>query len=136
MTELEWARRHLQKCQGRLAEMRALHVRLQDSCKEWTDVALAKLAKIDAETELRAALSWAWDAQQRSTHDDFRDVGVSRVRHLKRGTEYEVIGTARLQSAKPVRDMDPVVVYRADKDGTLWARAEGEFCDGRFAPVF
>jgi hypothetical protein len=65
MTELDRARRHLQKCQERLAEMRALHVRLQGSCKDWTDVALARLAKFDAETELRAALSWAWDAQER-----------------------------------------------------------------------
>lgn len=32
-------------------------------------------------------------------------------------------------------DGDTVVIYRAEADGTFWARSEPEFTDGRFIPV-
>lgn len=51
--------------------------------------------------------------------------------HVKRGTEYRHIGTARIQSDVPLADYDLVEVYQAE-DGDLWARATGEFFDGRF----
>lgn len=55
-----------------------------------------------------------------------------RVRHLKRGTEYTVIGTGRAQGN--LTDDDPAVVYRGD-DGSLWVRHQAEFSDGRFEEI-
>lgn len=55
-------------------------------------------------------------------------------RHLKRGSTYQVIGTASLQAGSPVGEAAMLVVYRGQK-GDLWARPEVEFDDGRFAPV-
>lgn len=57
--------------------------------------------------------------------------GGERYRHVKRGTEYEVIGTAELQMSRDLVDGSSLVIYRGD-DGKLWAREEGEFHDGRF----
>jgi len=57
-----------------------------------------------------------------------------RVRHVKRGTVYVVIGKALLQSERPVQDYAEVVVYQGD-DGQLWARPVMEFEDGRFEPA-
>lgn len=53
-------------------------------------------------------------------------------RHLKRGTEYAVIGTASVQAEQPIAEGALVVVYRSLSDGSLWARPESEFHDGRF----
>jgi hypothetical protein len=69
---------------------------------------------------------------------------LERVRHVKRGTEYEVLHEGvQLQVATHKRllddwalalvEGDKLVVYRGD-DGKLWAREESEFRDGRFAP--
>lgn len=55
-----------------------------------------------------------------------------RWQHVKRGSEYTLIGHARLQTSGELSDMDNMVVYRAD-DGTLWVRPVSEFYDGRFA---
>lgn len=55
-----------------------------------------------------------------------------RVRHLKRGTEYEVLGRASVQASHPIQEGDTVVVYRGEADGALWARPADEFEDGRF----
>lgn len=58
-----------------------------------------------------------------------------RYRHVKRGTEYEVIGLASLQIATgDLVDGSSLVIYRGE-DGQLWAREEGEFHDGRFVEV-
>lgn len=57
-----------------------------------------------------------------------------RVRHLKRGTEYEVIGQAWLQTQTLLVDMEPMIVYRGE-DGTLWVRPESEFTPDRFQLV-
>ena len=57
-----------------------------------------------------------------------------RVRHKKRGTTYEVIGTARLQAASPLPDDATLVLYRGDDD-QIWARYVAEFEDGRFENV-
>lgn len=58
-----------------------------------------------------------------------------KYRHKARSTIYTVVGEATLQTAIPVRDGTPVVVYRADADGQLWVRPVGEFADGRFERV-
>lgn len=55
-------------------------------------------------------------------------------RHVKRGTEYRLIGTARIQSEIPLVDDSEVEIY-VGKDGDLWARRKIEFHDGRFVPT-
>jgi hypothetical protein len=59
----------------------------------------------------------------------------TRVRHKKRGTEYEVLGEADLQTEKPLRDYAVVMVYRDPATGRLWVRPVDEFNDGRFEVV-
>jgi hypothetical protein len=69
-----------------------------------------------------------------------------RVRHLKRGTEYEVLGEAEAQVATGHRDIDDMTytdiqdgsrltVYRCLKTGKLWTRLTDEFRDGRFETI-
>jgi hypothetical protein len=56
----------------------------------------------------------------------------NRVRHLGRGTEYDVVATGTLQcTANAALDEQPVVIYRGD-DGRYWVRGVTEFNDGRF----
>ncbi|MEG3086201.1 hypothetical protein [Sphingomonas sp. PB4P5] len=52
-------------------------------------------------------------------------------RHKKRGTLYEMIGTAELQASQPRCEHAELAIYRGE-DGKLWARNTGEFHDGRF----
>lgn len=54
------------------------------------------------------------------------------AKHIKRGTTYDVLGEAHIQTDKPLSDMDRVVVYRCHETGHLWARRYAEFIDGRF----
>lgn len=54
-----------------------------------------------------------------------------RIRHRKRGTQYTIIGPARLQTEQPIRDDEIVIVYQGN-DGQLWARPLAELTDGRF----
>lgn len=65
-------------------------------------------------------------------------------RHVKRGTEYQLIGIGKMQAEgwatysdgvgySPV-DMREVAIYRGD-DGQLWVRPVAEINDGRFAPI-
>lgn len=60
--------------------------------------------------------------------------GEGKWRHLKRGTVYEVIGTAELQAGQLQLEHAELVIYRGE-DGKLWARNSAEFHDGRFAPA-
>lgn len=55
-------------------------------------------------------------------------------RHLKRGSTYEVVGVAKLQTAltEGLADEAPMVVYRNETTGKLSVRSLDEFCDGRF----
>lgn len=63
------------------------------------------------------------------------NVAGAFVRHLKRGTEYEVVATGTLQcAANAALDEQPVVVYRGE-DGRYWVRGVTEFNDGRFEEV-
>jgi hypothetical protein len=57
---------------------------------------------------------------------------VRLFRHKKRGTVYELIGVGRAQGM--LTDDDPVVLYRGE-DGSLWARHQVEFSDGRFEEI-
>lgn len=58
----------------------------------------------------------------------------TRWRHLKRGTSYEVVGVAKLQTAltEGLADETPMVVYRNEATNKLSVRSLDEFCDGRF----
>ncbi len=55
-----------------------------------------------------------------------------RVRHLVRGSSYDVVcEAANVQASAPIREGDKVAVYLAE-DETVWVRPVGEFNDGRF----
>lgn len=56
-------------------------------------------------------------------------------RHIKRGTEYEIIGVGDLQMSRDLLvDGSSMVLYRG-ANGQLCCREEGEFLDGRFERV-
>ncbi len=59
---------------------------------------------------------------------------IATHRHKARGSSYQLIGGATIQTAGKLADMDAVVIYR-NEDGTLWARSPSEFFDGRFDEV-
>lgn len=73
----------------------------------------------------------------RTAARDKRDAAPKRWRHVERGTTYTEIERGKLQKTPSsfLYDMDEVVVYRADADGSLWVRSAREFDDGRFVPV-
>lgn len=56
-----------------------------------------------------------------------------RYRHVARGTEYELLGTAELQDSagSGVEEGALLAIYRGT-DGRIWARRHSEFGDGRF----
>lgn len=54
------------------------------------------------------------------------------LRHRKRGTTYEVVGLATLQTDAPLTDEAKVAVYRCDRTGKLWVRPVEEFTEERF----
>lgn len=58
---------------------------------------------------------------------------MMKAKHLKRGTTYDIIGTAEIQtSGDPIKEGDAVTVYRSHETGKLWVRPLHEFYDGRF----
>lgn len=63
---------------------------------------------------------------------------LRRVRHVRRGSEYEVLGEAEgqvsVKGAVILEEGDRVVVYRG-ADGRLWWRVPEEFSDGRFVDI-
>lgn len=58
-----------------------------------------------------------------------------KVKHKKRGTSYVVIGNGIAQCTVPIKDMEPVTVYRDIHDGRLCVRPPHEFEDGRFTEI-
>mgnify|MGYP000364350470 CR=1 FL=1 len=55
-------------------------------------------------------------------------------RHVKRGTGYHRMATAKMQATDPVTDMQTVEIYQGE-DGQWWVRPTSEFNDGRFEEV-
>lgn len=63
-----------------------------------------------------------------------RAEGGKRWRHKKRGSTYVEIGRGKMQVAadSSLLDEEPIVIYRSEQDGSLWARPVTDFEDGRF----
>ena len=55
--------------------------------------------------------------------------------HVKRGTEYRLIGRGKIQQNGP-SDMAEVMIYQDVNDGSFWVRPPSEFYDGRFKEIF
>lgn len=57
--------------------------------------------------------------------------------HKKTGGVYRVLGTAKVQTDKPLTDYMEVEVYQSEKDGSLWVRGVDEFRERfeRCAPI-
>jgi len=58
-----------------------------------------------------------------------------RFRHIKRGSTYQLIGVADLQSSFDIHEGCLLAIYRCEADGRLWARPAVEFNDGRFEEI-
>ena len=67
-------------------------------------------------------------------YDALTGTGGEVWRHKKRGNEYTVIATGKVQTETGLADMADVTIYRGD-GGDIWARATAEFYDGRFERV-
>lgn len=55
-------------------------------------------------------------------------------RHVKRGSHYMHLATAKMQTSGHIEDMQSVEVYQAE-DGEWWVRPSHEFNDGRFEEI-
>jgi CDGSH-type Zn-finger protein len=97
---------------------------------------VSALAYDEIAAKLRAAgYDHAFDTDEGAI--DMQGIGLVRAapthRHVKRGTLYDVLGQAELQSSGgPVPERATLTVYRGADDGKLWARPQPEFEDGRF----
>jgi hypothetical protein len=54
---------------------------------------------------------------------------AERVRHIKRGSTYRVIGRGKVQTDQMLFDDEDVVIYRGEADGKFWVREPREFDD-------
>ena len=93
-----------------------------DALADLADAQAQEIARLRAENERLQNLDHVcrWNEAFSPTHQ-----------HKKRGSTYELLGTARIQSDEPLADMAAVEVY-IGREGDLWARRQSEFHDGRF----
>src|SRR5581483_6761261 len=111
--------------------------------------AFAPEGKILNRRAIHAAVKMAWKAyndcveqvadalqgvSERRPTQESREGWKPTHRHVKRGTDYQVIGTASLQAGEPIGEAASLVIYK-DAKGRLWARPEVEVDDGRFEPL-
>lgn len=101
----------------------------REEIQKWSYGCAGKSHGVHINSKVLAALCdlalQALDMEPRPTH-----------RHIKTGGLYQMLGSGAVQSERPLTDMQAVVIYRAMKDGTLWAREFHEFHDAaRFEPL-
>lgn len=126
------------ECQAKISDCTITKRATDDECADLIKQ-LRESSRRDADNAARiAALSIA-----PSTADGWRPTH----RHMKRGTEYVLLGIGKMQTAawrEPMAntttgsvavDLHPVAIYRSVDDGSLWARPREEFEDGRFEPL-
>ena len=71
----------------------------------------------------------------RSMPSPHREAHHRRWWHIQRGSTYEEVARGRLQTAHPLGDNAPLVIYRSEDDGRWYARGQVEFEDGRFQEI-
>ena len=59
---------------------------------------------------------------------------LNRVKHIKRGSTYEVYGIGMIQTSIPLSDYDKVFIYKDIETEEWWVRREAEFTVDRFTP--
>ncbi len=146
---------------ARRQDAEAVHCEDEDAWRitevEDKDTIVIDLDRSDWEAILRAASESRWIPPEYMRNDWLADVMIflrdggalpeKRVRHLKRGTTYGVLGEAEAQVAtfaggQPVSlgltrqrmlvEGDKLTVYRCEQTGKLYLRFPDEFEDGRF----
>lgn len=82
---------------------------------------------------LRMAI--AFEKVSANATSSFRaDAWKATHRHVKRGSHYMHLATAKMQTSNHIGDMQSVEVYQSE-DGQWWVRSTTEFNDGRFEEV-
>ena len=68
-----------------------------------------------------------------TTDKGWQYVPGTRIRHVKRGSTYTIVGPVGIQAPGhcPLTDEETVVLYQGD-DGKFWARRPDDLADGRF----
>ena len=68
-----------------------------------------------------------------TTDKGWQYVPGTRIRHIKRGSTYTIVGPVGIQAPGhcPLTDEETVVLYQGD-DGKFWARRPDDLADGRF----
>lgn len=57
---------------------------------------------------------------------------VTKLKHIKRGTEYYVVASGKLQTDKPIEDYEELVAYLCVQTGDVWFRPKSEITPDRF----
>lgn len=57
---------------------------------------------------------------------------VTTMKHIKRGTEYNLVAKGMLQTDKHLGDYTKLVAYQCKSTGDVWFRPEDEITDDRF----
>jgi hypothetical protein len=128
------------------ADSDAVRERVLNRAKAWYDTALEEKSVRSMAQAYFTLLNFVTAPAAKAPAVSEADVGLARWRHKKRGSTYTEVGRGRMQcewlmdydnteGGGTRADLAPVVVYRADVDGSLWVRPEDEFMDGRFEPV-